>query len=59
MTLVGEFHISKEDSSSLLKDLKKSLGCGGTFKDNFMEFQGELQAKLKTSLEDKGFRFKR
>jgi translation initiation factor 1 len=59
VTLVGEFHLNKDDSSTLLKDLKKSLGCGGTLKDNFMEFQGGLQIKLKPALEAKGFRFKR
>jgi len=58
VTLVGAFQLSKEDSSKLLKSLKKKLGCGGTYKDNFMEFQGELQIKLRELLSKNGFQFK-
>jgi len=58
VTLVGEFFLSKEDSSKILKTLKKKLGCGGAFKDNFMEFQGELKYKLRALLVDEGFKFK-
>jgi translation initiation factor 1 len=56
VTLVGEFFI--ENSEEVLKVLKKKLACGGTYKDGWMEFQGELQEKLKTSLQELGFRFK-
>ncbi|EQB38766.1 translation initiation factor SUI1 [Sulfurimonas hongkongensis] len=58
VTLVGEFHITKEDASKTLKLLKKKLGCGGAFKDGWMEFQGELKDKLKELLLSEGFRFK-
>lgn len=58
VTLVGEFHISQNDSESILKSLKKKLGCGGTLKDGWMEFQGELKDKLRTLLIEDGFRFK-
>ncbi len=58
VTLVGEFHMPKNDSTSLLKSLKKKLGCGGTFKDEWMEFQGELKEKLRELLITNGFRFK-
>ncbi|MEA1955322.1 MAG: translation initiation factor [Campylobacterota bacterium] len=58
VTLVGEFFISKNDSSSLLKILKKKLGCGGAFKDNFMEFQGDLKEKIRPLLVDENFKFK-
>ena len=58
VTLVGEFFISKKDSSTILKLLKKKLGCGGAFKDNFMEFQGELKDKIRPLLIDEGFKFK-
>ena len=58
VTLVGAFQLSKDDASKLLKSLKKKIGCGGTYKDNFMEFQGELQAKLRELLIKDGFRFK-
>lgn len=59
VTLVGEFHLKKDEREALLKDIKKTLGCGGTYKDGFMEFQGELQDKLRSLLETKTFRFKK
>ena len=58
VTLVGEFQMPKEDSTALLKTLKKKLGCGGSIKDGWMEFQGELKDKLRELLIKDGFRFK-
>lgn len=58
VTLVGEFQTSKEDSTAILKSLKKKLGCGGSFKDGWMEFQGELKDKLRALLLEEKFRFK-
>ena len=59
VTLVGLFHLSKDETSALLKKIKKSLGTGGVFKDGYMEFQGELQNKLREKLVQNGFRFKK
>lgn len=58
VTLVGEFRIPKEEAAKTLKLLKKKLGCGGIYKDGYMEFQGELKEKLRTLLVDLEFRFK-
>ena len=58
VTLVGLFQLSKEDATKELKSLKKKLGCGGSYKEQWMEFQGELQKKLRELLEADGFRFK-
>jgi translation initiation factor 1 len=58
VTLVGEFQMPKEDASATLKLLKKKLGCGGTLKNGWMEFQGELKDKIRPLLVDAGFRFK-
>ena len=58
VTLVGEFHMPKEDTTATLKKLKKKLGCGGAYKENFMEFQGELKEKLKELLLKEGFKFR-
>lgn len=58
VTLVGEFFLAKEDAASKLKSLKKKLGCGGSFKDGFMEFQGDIKDKVRPLLVDEGFRFK-
>jgi len=58
VTLVGEFFISKDDATLTLKNLKKKLGCGGSFKDGFMEFQGDIKDKVRPLLVDAGFNFK-
>ncbi|MCF6340027.1 MAG: translation initiation factor [Sulfurimonas sp.] len=58
VTLVGEFQLSKDDAIATLKTLKKKLGCGGNYKDDWMEFQGELKEKLRELLITKNFRFK-
>ena len=58
VTLVGPFHLTKEATQTLLKKLKKKLGCGGAYKDGFMEFQGELKEKLRPLLVAEDFRFK-
>jgi translation initiation factor 1 len=58
VTLVGPFSLSKESANSVLKRVKKRVGCGGSFKDGFMEFQGELKEKLRPLFIDEGFRFK-
>ena len=58
VTLVGEFFLDKKEAQKLLKKLKASLACGGSFKDGFMEFQGEVKDKLKELLLKEDFRFK-
>ena len=58
ITLVGEFFLDKKEAQKLLKKLKASLACGGSFKDGFMEFQGEVKDKLKELFLKEDFRFK-
>ena len=58
VTLVGEFFLSKTDATATLKKLKKSVATGGTYKDGWMEFQGELKEKLRPLLVKMEFRFK-
>ena len=58
VTLVGEFFLEDAQTTSLIKELKKKLGCGGTSKDGWMEFQGEIKDRLRELLVEKGFRFK-
>ena len=58
VTLVGEFSMPKDKCATILKTLKKKLGCGGAYKDGFMEFQGELKDKIRPLLIDEGFKFK-
>ena len=58
VTLVGEFFMPKDKVSTVLKLLKKKLGCGGAYKDNMMEFQGDLKEKIRPLLVAEGFKFK-
>lgn len=58
VTLVGEFYMPKSDANDALKKIKKSLGCGGSYKDGFMEFQGDIKEKIRPLLVDAGFNFK-
>lgn len=58
VTLVGPFYLPQEKTTELLSNLKKKLGCGGVYKENFMEFQGELKEKLRELLVEVEFRFK-
>jgi len=59
VTLVGPFMVEKESLKTLLKTLKKKLGCGGTVSEDFLEFQGDIQVKLRENLEKLEYRFKK
>jgi translation initiation factor 1 len=58
VTLVGPFALSEPDAHHLLTTLKKSLACGGTYKEQWMEFQGDIAPKVREQLEKRSFRFK-
>lgn len=58
VTIVGEFQLSQADATLILKTLKKKLGCGGIYKDGWMEMQGELKEKLRELLLKEGFKFR-
>ena len=58
VTIVKPFFLEKKELQVLLKTLKKKLGTGGTLKEQSLEFQGEIQEVLKTTLLKLGFRFK-
>ena len=59
VSLVGPFSLEKETLKALLKTLKKKLGCGGTISEDFLEFQGDIQLKLREHLEAMDYRFKK
>ncbi len=59
VTLIGPFHIKKDEANALLKKVKKSLGSGGAYKDEFMEFQGDCKERLRELFTKEGFRFKK
>ena len=58
VTLVGPFSLSEVDAQKALSGLKKSLACGGTYKEGWMEFQGDIAPKVRDNLEKMGFKFK-
>lgn len=58
VTIVKPFFLDDTAAETLLKTLKKSLATGGTIKNDSLEFQGEMQDKLKENLVKLGFRFK-
>ena len=58
VTIVKPFSLSSDELKALLKTVKKRLGTGGTIKDNGLEFQGEVQEKLRVQLEKLKYRFK-
>lgn len=59
VTLIGPFHLKKDETAIVLKKIKKSLGSGGNFKDEFMEFQGDCKERLRELFIKEGFRFKK
>lgn len=58
VTLVGPFSLSEDSAQKALSSLKKSLACGGAYKDCWMEFQGDIASKVREQLETMGFKFK-
>ncbi len=58
VTLVGPFSLSEEDAQKTLSSLKKSLACGGAYKELWMEFQGDIAPKVREHLEKLSFKFK-
>lgn len=58
VTLVGPFSLSEEEAQKNLSILKKSLACGGAYKEGWMEFQGDVAPKIREQLEKFTFKFK-
>lgn len=59
VTLVGPFCLSEDAAQSTLSKLKKSLACGGAYKEGWMEFQGDIAPKVREQLEKMGFKYKK
>lgn len=58
VTMVGFFQIQENEKIQLLKTLKKIVSTGGTVRDDYLEFQGDLKDRLKIELIKIGFKFK-
>ena len=59
VTLIQPFALEKSVQQTLLKDLKKKLGTGGTAKENTLEIQGDLTNLIERELSQMGYRFRR
>ncbi len=58
VTIVKPFFLFSDELKVLLKTVKKRLGTGGTVKEDSLEFQGEVEEKLRVELEKLKYRFK-
>ena len=54
VTIVSGFE-SEVDIKKIAKALKNELACGGTYKDNIIELQGDHRKKIKELLVKLGF----
>ena len=55
VTIIEGIDEKAVDIKGLLKTLKRSLGCGGTYKDRIIELQGDHRFKVKEILVKEGF----
>jgi len=55
VTIIEGIDEKSVDIKSLVKTLKKSLGCGGTYKDGVIELQGDQRYRAKKILVQEGF----
>ncbi len=54
VTIVSGFD-KEVDVKKIAKALKNELACGGTYKDDLIELQGNHTKKIKAALEEMGF----
>ena len=54
-TIIEGIDAKSQDIRALVKQLKQKLACGGTFKDNVIELQGDHRKKVKELLTKLGF----
>jgi len=59
ITILEGYNGATEDFKKLAKELKTTLGVGGSFKDDKIIIQGDCRDKIMTILKDKGFNVKR
>ena len=58
VTTLSGFDLPEPELKQLAKELKKHCGTGGALKNDVIEIQGDNRDKLKTLLEQKGFKVK-
>ncbi|MBI4174521.1 MAG: stress response translation initiation inhibitor YciH [Candidatus Aenigmarchaeota archaeon] len=55
MTIIRGIDTAKIDVRDLMKKLKSKLACGGTFKNNEIELQGDHREQVREILVKEGF----
>lgn len=58
VTVLFELPNNETYFADLTKQLKNSLGTGGTFKNNRIEIQGDHKSRVQAFLEKMGFKVK-
>ena len=58
VSLIKDLPHNPKYFQKLAKDLKKTCGSGGVFKNDTIEIQGDCREKMKTYLEKLGFKVK-
>ena len=59
MVVVFETQMSKANLTSLLKEIQKACGAGGTVKGDTLEIQGDHRDKVQEILQARGLKVKR
>ncbi len=54
VTVVEQLHLEPEELARWLRELKQSLGCGGTKDGGALVFQGDQRQRLKAALLARG-----
>ncbi len=55
VTLIKGMDVTKIDIKDLMKKLKSKLACGGTYKDDEIELQGDHKLRAREILIKEGF----
>lgn len=58
VTVVAGFTREKRLMDALVSDLKKALGCGGTWRTGVVELQGDVRDRLRPRLVAAGYTVK-
>ncbi len=58
-TIIAGYNGASDDFKILAKELKITLGVGGSFKNDTIIIQGDYRDRIMSLLKDKGFKVKR
>ena len=58
VTVIKDLQLAPEDMKALAKQLKKSVGAGGSVKDGTIEIQGDKRGAVAAKLQQLGYKTK-